>query len=114
MTRFLQDTCTRYHGMWAHWINGETGQTIPFSPKDNGGDIVESSYLMQGLLCARQFFDDATDPQETELRDRITQLWHDMEWTWYLSEPEGGALYWHWSPEFGWEMNHLIRGSMNA
>ncbi|MDD8045863.1 MAG: glucoamylase family protein [Verrucomicrobiota bacterium] len=110
MTRFLQDTCTRYHGMWAHWINGETGQTIPFSPKDNGGDIVESSYLMQGLLCARQFFDDATDPRETELRDRITQLWHDMEWTWYLSEPEGGALYWHWSPEFGWEMNHLIRG----
>jgi hypothetical protein len=109
MVRFLQDTCPRYHGMWSHWIDGTTGRTIPFSAKDDGGDIVESSFLIQGLLCARQYFDQ-TSPEESELRERITLLWEEMEWDWYLREPEGRVLYWHWSPVYGWEMNHAVRG----
>ena len=34
-----------------------TGKTIPFGRKDDGGDLVETSYLFEGLLCARQYFD---------------------------------------------------------
>ena len=71
-----------YHGIFPHWLNGETGKTIPFSRKDDGGDIVESAYLFQGLLCVRAYFNDPS-PQETELRNRITWLWSDCEWNWY-------------------------------
>nr|WP_262919694.1 hypothetical protein [Niabella hibiscisoli] len=46
----------RYHGAFAHWIDGSTGKTIAFSKKDNGADIVETSFLFQGLLTARQYF----------------------------------------------------------
>ncbi len=110
IVRFLQDSCSRYHGMWSHWINGATGETIHFAGKrDNGGDIVESSLLMQGMLCVRSYFD-AETRVESELRRRITNLWHEMEWDWYLREPEGRVLYWHWSPDYGWAMNHRIHG----
>ena len=57
IVRFLQDSCSRYHGMWSHWIHGATGETIHFAGRrDNGGDIVESSFLMQGMLCVRKYF----------------------------------------------------------
>lgn len=96
-----------YHGIFPHWLNGETGKTIPFSRKDDGGDIVESAYLFQGLLFVRAFFDQNT-PQETELRNRITWMWMDCEWDWYTQNQN--TLYWHWSPNHGWSMNHKIRG----
>jgi hypothetical protein len=97
-----------YHGAFPHFMDGRTGATIPFSRKDDGGDLVETSLLMMGLLCARQYFErDA--PPEISLRGRITALWEDVEWTWYT---QGGSevLYWHWSPYNGWAMNHEIRG----
>jgi len=96
-----------YHGIFPHWLNGETGKTIPFSRKDDGGDIVESAYLFQGLLCVRAYFDH-TSPKETELRNRITWLWSDCEWNWYTQNQN--TLYWHWSPNNGWSMNHKIQG----
>ena len=96
-----------YHGIFPHWLNGETGKTIPFSRKDDGGDVVESAYLFQGLLCARAYFNQ-TSPQETELRNRITWLWSDCEWNWYTQNQN--TLYWHWSPNNGWSMNHKIQG----
>lgn len=97
-----------YHGIWPHWLNGATGQTIPFSRKDDGGDVVESAFMFQGLLCVRQYFNRDT-PKETELRNKIGWLWNDAEWNWYT---QGGqnVLYWHWSPNNGWSMNHQIRG----
>jgi len=97
-----------YHGVFAHWINGATGKTIPFSRKDDGADLVESSYLFQGLLCARQYFTGNT-PVESELRNRINWLWNDVEWDWFT---RGGqdVLYWHWSPNNGWAMNFPVRG----
>jgi hypothetical protein len=97
-----------YHGMWPHWMNGATGKTIPFSRKDDGGDLVESAFMFQGLLCVRQYFDKNT-PKETELRDRINGLWHDAEWSWYTRDGQD-VLYWHWSPNNGWSMNHQIHG----
>lgn len=104
--RFLAKA-SAYHGVFPHFLNGETGRTIPFSRKDDGGDIVETSFLMMGLLAARQFFDGAG--QERELRDRINGLWSEVEWDWHTREGRD-VLYWHWSPNNGWAMNHEIRG----
>lgn len=98
----------KYHGVFPHWLNGETGKTIPFSSKDDGGDIVETSYLMEGLLCAREYFN-RDDPKEKQIRQRITWMWNDVEYNW---QTRGGisVLYWHWSPNNGWSMNAEIRG----
>ena len=81
MVRFLRNSDV-YHGAYPHWMNGETGRRIPFSPKDDGGDLVETSYLFQGLLCAREYFN-GDNPKENELRRRITWLWNEVEWNWY-------------------------------
>lgn len=107
LTDFLA-TADRFHGAWPHWLNGSTGRVIPFSQKDNGGDLVETSYLINGLLTARAYFDGA-DAQETVLRNNITELWESVEWDWYASRSDG-LLYWHWSPQYNWEMNMPIRG----
>jgi len=112
MVRFLDTRATRYHGAWSHWLDGETGETIPFSQFDDGGDLVETAYLMQGLLTVRQYFAHA-DPAERELRETITRLWEQVEWDWYLREPGGRQLFWHWSPRFGWKTNHRIGGHFN-
>jgi hypothetical protein len=107
MVRFLQ-RADSYHGVLPHFLHGETGRTIPFTRKDDGGDLVETSFLLAGLLCARQYFD-REDAQERELRNRINALWREAEWDWHT---RGGrsVLYWHWSPNQGWSMNHEIRG----
>jgi hypothetical protein len=97
-----------YHGVFPHWMNGATGQTIPFSRKDDGADLVESSYLFQGLLCARQYFT-GDNRIERDLRNRINWLWNDIEWNWFTKGGEE-VLYWHWSPNNGWAMNFPIRG----
>ncbi len=97
-----------YHGVFPHWLNGETGKTIPFSRKDDGADLVETSYLFQGLLCARQYFN-ADNRTEEELRNRIGWLWEGIEWNWFTKGGEE-VLYWHWSPNNGWAMNFPIRG----
>ena len=97
-----------YHGIFPHWLNGSTGKTIPFSRKDDGGDLVESSYLFMGLLTARQYFNQ-DNPKEKELRNKINWLWEEAEWNWHT---RGGLdlLYWHWSPNNGWAMNFELRG----
>lgn len=98
----------RFHGAWPHWINGVTGKVVPFSAKDNGGDLVETAFLIQGLLTVRQYLNDS-NPQEAAVVQKITQLWEAVEWDWYTKGGEN-VLYWHWSPTFNWEMNHQIRG----
>ncbi|MBV9987187.1 MAG: beta-glucosidase [Chitinophagaceae bacterium] len=106
MLRFLAKADS-YHGVFAHWLNGGTGKTIPFSRKDDGADLVETSYLFEGLLCARQYFN-ADNPVESELRNRVNWLWSEIEWNWFTKGEE--VLYWHWSPNNGWAMNFPVRG----
>lgn len=103
---FLEDA-ERFHGAWSHWINGETGNAIPFSPDDDGADLVETAFLMQGLLTFRQYLDSQTN-QENELISRIDTLWRTVEWDWFTNEED--ALYWHWSPNNGFGMDMKIRG----
>lgn len=108
MVSFLKNNCTRYHGAFAHWINGATGATIPFSEKDNGADIVETSFLIEGLLCARQYFNNA-DAAETNLRNDINELWNGIEWNWFRQNNQN-VLYWHWSPDYDFQMNVPVTG----
>lgn len=108
ITNFLITNCTRYHGAFAHWVNGATGATIPFSPNDNGADLVETSYLVNGLLIARQYFNTA-DPVETDLRNKINSIWNGVEWNWFRQNNQN-VLYWHWSPTLNWVINHQVRG----
>lgn len=108
IARFLKNDATPYHGAFAHWINGSTGQTAPFSEKDNGADLVETSFLFQGLLTARQYFTGENN-EEKELRELITLLWEAVDWSWFHRNNEE-VLYWHWSPDYGWEMNLRISG----
>jgi hypothetical protein len=96
-----------YHGAFPHWLDGGTGKTIPFSRKDDGADLVETSYLFQGLLCARQYFN-SDNKTEKEIRNRISWMWPDIEWNWFTQGQE--VLYWHWSPNNGWAMNFPVRG----
>ncbi len=107
MVKFLSKA-DAYHGVFPHWLNGATGKTIPFSRKDDGADLVESSFLFQGLLCARQYFN-SDDNVETGLRNRINSLWNEIEWNWFTREGRE-VLYWHWSPNNGWAMNFPLRG----
>ncbi len=97
----------RFHGAWPHWIEGETGKVKPFGKKDNGGDIVETAYLIQGLLTARQYFANGTD-REKILSANIDKLWRGVEWNWFTRGED--VLYWHWSPQYLWEMNFPIKG----
>ena len=107
---FLDEQASRYHGAWSHWINGATGRTKPFSTYDDGGDLVETAYVIQGMLTVRQYFDDPNDPVETEIRRRAARMWEQVEWDWYLQNARSEVLYWHWSPNYGWHINHAIRG----
>ncbi len=97
----------RFHGVWPHWMNGTTGEVIPFSANDDGGDIVETAFMIQGLLTARQYLDQA-DATEKTIIDKITQLWESVEWDWYTQGED--VIYWHWSPNFGFEKNLPVRG----
>lgn len=98
----------RFHGVWPHWLDGPTGKVKPFGKKDNGGDLVESAFLMQALLCVRQYMD-ANVETEKALIDKINKLWHEMEFDWYRNGGKN-VLYWHWSPEYEWEMNFPLEG----
>jgi hypothetical protein len=108
---FLENA-DRFHGVWSHWINGNTGAVIPFSTKDNGGDLVETAFLAQGLLTARQYFTQATSDEQL-IVDKITSLWETIEWDWYRRN-NGNYLYWHWSPNYGWDMNMTVAGPNEA
>jgi len=101
-------TADRFHGAWSHWINGNTGNVIPFSSKDNGGDMVETAFMAQGLLTIRQYFDGDT-PDELQIVQKATELWEGIEWDWYRQN-DSPSIYWHWSPNYYWDMNMTVSG----
>jgi len=119
----LLERARTHHGAFSHFIDGHSGATIPFMPRDDGGDLVETAFLCMGLLCVRQYFDRG-ETVEAQLRERISALCERVEWDWYGQggqEGQGGqgaradpgaqpGLYWHWSPTCGWALNHRIRG----
>jgi exo beta-1,2-glucooligosaccharide sophorohydrolase (non-reducing end) len=107
IVNFLK-SADRFHGAWPHWMNGKTGKVVPFSTKDDGGDLLESALMIQGLLAARHYFNNADD-SEKQIVSTITNLWESVEWDWFRKN-NGPVLYWHWSPDYDWQMNMPIRG----
>lgn len=106
IVHFLE-TADRFHGAWPHWWQGETGKVKPFSKNDDGGDLVESSFMIQGLLCVRQYFQNG-NAREKAIAARIDKLWKEVEFDWYRNGKN--VLYWHWSPNNGWKMNFAVHG----
>jgi len=104
---FLEKT-ERYHGAWSHWYDATTGKSFSFSQYDDGGDLVETAFLTEGLLTAREYFRHG-NVDEQNLVNRITKLWETIEWSWY-TQGSTDALYWHWSKNYGFKMNHCIKG----
>ncbi|MDO9255937.1 MAG: glucoamylase family protein [Bacteroidales bacterium] len=104
---FLENA-DRFHGAWSHWIDGSTGHVIPFSTKDDGGDLVETAFMAQGLIAMRQYLNPVT-PSEASLIARINTLYNGIEWDWYRNSGQN-VLYWHWSPNYAWDMNFQLRG----
>ncbi len=102
------ENCDRHHGAWSHWYNADTYKTQSFSPDDDGGDLVETSYLVQGLIALKNYFT-GDDQKSITIRQKADQLWKGVDWDWYR---QGGqnVLYWHWSPNYGFQKNMKVTG----
>jgi hypothetical protein len=96
-----------FHGIYPHFMDGRTGKTIKFDRLDDAADLVETSYLLMGFLCAKEYFK-SDDPREVYLRKRIDQMWNAANWNWHTNGQN--KLYWHWSPNNGFDMNFPIWG----
>lgn len=104
---FLTNNAQTFHGAFPHWLNGATGAVVPFSTQDDGADLVETSFLMEGLLTARQYFN-GTGTDETTLRANITNLFNNVQWSWFQNGQN--TLFWHWSPNYAWSANMQVNG----
>jgi hypothetical protein len=105
---FLKNNAQTFHGAFPHWLNGVSGAVVPFSTEDDGADIVETAYLMEGLLTARQYFN-GTTTAETNLRADINTLYDNVEWDWFRQNGQN-TLFWHWSPDYAWSTNQQVNG----
>jgi len=103
------ETADRFYGVYPHWMDGNTGNVLPFSQFDNGGDVVETAFLLQGMLTVQEYFD-GNSVNEVVLRDKIQGIWQSVNWNWYRKPSQEQIIYWHWSPEFGFEINLPVQG----
>lgn len=106
-------TVPTFRGAFSHWLNGNTGEVVPFSPTDDGGDLVETAFLVQGLLTARQYFG-GTAPEEVRLRANVDRIWAGVNWNGYRQPGKEDWLTWHYSDNFGWDIDLPIRGFNEA
>lgn len=97
----------RFHGAWSHWIDGNTGKVKPFGTKDNGGDLVETSFLVAGMITVREYLKDGSE-NEKAVAQKYDALWKGVDWQWYTNNKN--VLYWHWSPSYAWQMNFPLEG----
>jgi hypothetical protein len=105
LTNFLE-TSDRFHGAWPHWWNPD-GTTYPFSRYDDGGDLVETAYVAQGLITARQYFRKG-NAAEKALAKKMDKLWRGIDWEFYTQGKD--VLYWHWSPNVAFKKDFEVRG----
>lgn len=107
ITTFIEQA-DKFHGAMPHWWQANNKQAIPFGTMDDGADLQETALLMQGILCAVQFYAGGT-AQEQQLAERMEQLWKNVEWN-FFRQGDKQVLYWHWSPKYKWQMNFPVRG----
>lgn len=101
------DKADRFHGAWSHWIDGKTGKVKPFGTKDNGGDLVETSFLVSGIITVREYLKDGSEAEKAVAK-KYDALWKGVDWKWYTNNKN--FLYWHWSPTYDWQMNFPLEG----
>jgi len=101
------ESADRFHGAWPHWIEGTTGKVKPFSAQDNGGDLVETAFLSQGLICIKEYFKNGTEAEKA-IANKADVLWKGVEWNWYTQNEN--TLYWHWSPTNAFAINLQLKG----
>ncbi|MBP3203765.1 MAG: hypothetical protein J6M31_09225 [Bacteroidales bacterium] len=92
MLRFLK-RADRYKGVWSHWHNPD-GSYAPFGNQIATGDLVETSFLLEGLLVAYEYLDKGT-PEENAIRADIDALYDSVDWAGYTG-PQQDGLYWLW------------------
>lgn len=102
------ETCDRYQGAWSHWYNADTKHTIPFTTDDDGGDLVETSFMAQALVALKHYFS-GSDNKSVQIREKSDQLWKGINWNWYRQYGQN-VLYWHWSPNYLFSKNMKITG----
>ena len=112
VARFAQimdflENADRFHGAWPHWINGTNGKVIPFSPDDDGADLVETAFLAQGLITVGEYLKDGS-AEEQELAQQAFDLVNDVQWNFFTQDQD--VLYWHWSPNSGFSINLQLKG----
>ena len=95
IVRFLTEA-DRYKGAWSHWYAPD-GSYVAFGDQKATGDLVESSFMMAGLLAAYEYFD-GEDEAETSLREGIDNLYRTVDWSGYTGD-SGDGLYWLWYSE---------------
>ena len=98
----------RFHGAWPHWINDADGTVKPFGADDDGGDLVETAFLAQGLIIVREYLKGGSEAEKTLAAD-ISNLLDGIEWDWY-QKGTTDKLYWHWSPKYQWVKNFALEG----
>ena len=101
------DAADQYNGVFPHYLDGPTGKEVSFWADNAGGDLVETSYLVQGLLCARQYFCTG-DPKEKAICAGIDNLWRKVNWNWHTKGAD--VLFWHRNARTENENNHRVEG----
>ena len=97
----------QHNGVFPHYLDGPTGKEVSFWPDNAGGDLVETSYLVQGLLCARQYFCES-DPKEKALCAGVDDLWRKVNWNCHTKG--ANVLFWHRNARTEKENHHRIEG----
>jgi hypothetical protein len=107
VANYLDSTIEKFHGAFPHWFTGSTGKIVNFDSYPDG-DIVETSFMIEGLLTARQFFN-GSSTEETAIRDRVNDIWHGIDWDFYRNGSMSG-LCWNWSPTVGFDSSFIFHG----
>ena len=110
IVRFLK-TADRFAGAWAHWYK-PTGRITPFGDQVQAGELVETAFMMGGLLTACEYFTGDSD-DEKEIRETTRYFWETIEWNRFA---DGNRLYWIWHanedrlelPLAGWNETLLV------
>ena len=102
------ETADRFHGAYPHWWYGDTGKVKPFGQKDNGGDLVETAFIMQALLSVHQYYIDGSPAEQAPRRPHRQAVARSGLELLPPERPERALLA--LGPEYGWEMNFPVHG----
>src|SRR5690606_28354860 len=68
-----------FHGAFPALLDGRTGKGVFVDPADRVVDLKGTSYLIQGLLVAREYLNH-DNAVEASIRNKIDKVWNAVEW----------------------------------